>query len=337
MFEKKPPKCPRCGKRLSKHKVWNAKTGTFEVETTCTLCPPPKEQLKTKMNQGHIARVRFKTTNEFEREQKERQTARHEEEKIYEIFRENEGKSSPPTEKTNNSDLIARKIDTKEDLGEDYESKNEPDFSGRGPFGYKLTESDKRKLNTKFNTNNDHELKDVENELDFNPEILIPYISEDLETEIDIYYDEKMKAKSRIFVSKNQPSKPSATQQEQDRADFKSQQIIGKDVTGYVGRNWVRFKMDLKKFRTSKARWVYGGNYEIGTDDLPGYTLMVTFGNNEKIFKNLVIQALQLNGFGCLVGNTSASCHLKEDYPTNEKAKKILENICRTIYSKIYG
>lgn len=166
--------------------------------------------------------------------------------------------------------------------------------------------------------------------------IPIPYISDDLQTIIEINYDEKMKAKSRIFVSKKQSSKPDSSPLEQDRAKFKSEQIKGKDITGYVSENWVRFKMDVKKFKTSHARWVYGGNKEIGTDDLPGYSLMVTFGSNEKTFKSLVIQALQKNGFGCLVGNTSATCHLREEYPTEEKARQVLEDICKSVNSKLY-
>ncbi len=137
-------------------------------------------------------------------------------------------------------------------------------------------------------------------------------------------------------MSKKQSAKPNSSPLEQDRAEFKSEQIKGKDVTGYVGENWVRFKMDIKKFRTSRARWVYGGNKEISTDDSPGYTLMVTFANNEKIFKSLVIQSLQENGFGCLVGNTTASCHRIEEYPTNEKARQVLKDICRSVNFKIY-
>lgn len=181
------------------------------------------------------------------------------------------------------------------------------------------------------------EIKDEEQYENTNDiDIPIPYISEDLETTITINYGQRMKTKNRIFVSKKQSTKPNSSPLEQDRAQFKSEQIKGKDVTGYVGENWVRFKIGIKKFRTSHARFVYGGNKEIGTDDSPGYTLMVTFANNEKVFKNLVIQALQENGFGCLVGNTSASCHRIEDYPTDEKARQVLKSICKSVNSKIY-
>ena len=171
---------------------------------------------------------------------------------------------------------------------------------------------------------------------DSNTDIPIPHISEDLETIIKINYNERSIAKSRIFVSRKQTSTPDSSPLEQDRAEFNSERIKGKDVTGYVDENWVRFKMDIKKFRTSNARSISGGNYEFIADDGKGYSLMVTFATNEKIFKSLIIESLQKNGFGCMVGNTTASCHLREEYPTDEKARQVLENICKSINSKLY-
>ncbi len=171
---------------------------------------------------------------------------------------------------------------------------------------------------------------------DSNPDTSIPHISEDLETIIKINYNERRIAKSRIFVSRKQTGTTDYSPLEQDRAEFNSERIKGKDVTGYVDENWVRFKINLKKFRTKNARLISGGNYEFATDDDKGYSLMVTFAINEKIFKSLVLETLQKNGFGCMVGNTSASCHLREEYPTEEKARQILEIICKSINSKLY-
>jgi len=83
MFGKK---CPKCGKKLSKQKVWHAKTGTFEFETSCILCPSSEDNPITVQDQNDTATIRHKTAEELEKEQSERESIQIEEKRIYEEF-----------------------------------------------------------------------------------------------------------------------------------------------------------------------------------------------------------------------------------------------------------
>ncbi len=144
-----------------------------------------------------------------------------------------------------------------------------------------------------------------------------------------------MKIFTKLFVSKKQRPKSTATPQEIERTEFNSERIRGKEVAGFATDNWVHLTMDMKYYSTKSTSLVSGGNYDFHEDDLPGYKLRLSFLRDEEKLKKVVVKILRANGFGCFLSRGTTQCHKEDKSPSRTDAQNILTRVCESISNEV--
>ncbi len=128
---------------------------------------------------------------------------------------------------------------------------------------------------------------------------------------IAMTYDEPTKMKSKLFFSNDE-----------------KMGIYSKDFESFSNNNVVHIRIE-KAGKHSNAKWIkpkdtgktQGDNLE------PGYTLIVNFNKNDPSLKHFVIGKLAELKFGSLPSAYTFHCHRDEDYPTDERAKELLQEV----------
>ena len=126
---------------------------------------------------------------------------------------------------------------------------------------------------------------------------------------IALAYNEPTKMKSKLFFSHD-----------------KKMGIYSKEFESFSNKNVVHIHIE-KARKQSNANWIkpkdtgnkQGDNFE------PGYTLIVNFNKNDTALKKFVIDKLGELEFGSLTSGYTLHCHKNEDYPTDERAKELLQ------------
>jgi hypothetical protein len=128
---------------------------------------------------------------------------------------------------------------------------------------------------------------------------------------IAMTYDEPIKMKSKLFFSNDE-----------------KMGIYSKDFESFSNNNVVHFHIE-KAGKQSNAAWIkpkdtgktQGDNFEAG------YTLIVSLNKNDSELNSFLIEKLGKINFGCLPSEYSLLCHLDENYPTDERAKELLQEV----------
>ena len=128
---------------------------------------------------------------------------------------------------------------------------------------------------------------------------------------IAMTYDEPTKMKSKLFFSHD-----------------KKMGIYSKEFESFSNKNVMHIRIE-KTGKQSNANWIkpkdtgnkQGDNFE------PGYTLIVNFNKNDTALKKFVIDKLGELEFGSLTSGYTLHCHKDEDYPTDERAKELLQTV----------
>ena len=131
----------------------------------------------------------------------------------------------------------------------------------------------------------------------------------DFSAVIGLAYNEPTKMKSKLFFSHD-----------------KKMGIYSKEFESFSNKNVVHIHIE-KARKQSNANWIkpkdtgnkQGDNFE------PGYTLIVNFNKNDTALKKFVIDELNKLKFGSLTSGHTLHCHLDEDFPTDERAKELLQ------------
>ena len=133
----------------------------------------------------------------------------------------------------------------------------------------------------------------------------------DFSAVIGLAYNEPTKMKSKLFFSHD-----------------KKMGIYSKEFESFSNKNVVHIRIE-KARKQSNANWIkpkdtgnkQGDNFE------PGYTLIVNFNKNDTALKKFVIDKLGELEFGSLTSGYTLHCHKDEDYPTDERAKELLQTV----------
>ena len=128
---------------------------------------------------------------------------------------------------------------------------------------------------------------------------------------IAMTYDEPTKMKSKLFFSNDE-----------------KMGIYSKDFESFSNNNVVHFHIETAG-KQSNAAWIkpkdtgktQGDNFEAG------YTLIVSLNKNDSELNSFLIRKLGKINFGCLPSEYSLLCHLDENYPTDERAKELLQEV----------
>jgi hypothetical protein len=128
---------------------------------------------------------------------------------------------------------------------------------------------------------------------------------------IAMTYDEPTKMKSKLFFSNDE-----------------KMGIYSKDFESFSNNNVVHFHIETAG-KQSNAAWIkpkdtgktQGDNFEAG------YTLIVSLNKNDSELNSFLIKKLGKINFGCLPSEYSLLCHLDENYPTDERAKELLQEV----------
>ncbi len=128
---------------------------------------------------------------------------------------------------------------------------------------------------------------------------------------IAMTYDEPTKMKSKLFFSNDE-----------------KMGIYSKGFESFSNNNVVHFHIETAG-KQSNAAWIkpkdtgkkQGDNFEAG------YTLKVSLNKNDPELKSFLIKKLGKINFGSLPSEYSLLCHLDENYPTDERAKELLQKV----------
>jgi len=90
--------------------------------------------------------------------------------------------------------------------------------------------------------------------------------------------------------------------------------------------NKLRFKIEIVT-KSNISRLISGGNYDFGDDFPRGYSLTISQTTRENELMNWVTKILRSEGWACIYGEVTTHCHLKNEFPTIDGAKTLLQKI----------
>jgi len=93
-----------------------------------------------------------------------------------------------------------------------------------------------------------------------------------------------------------------------------------------VDSNKLRFKIEIVN-KSNISRLISGGNYDFGDDFPKGYSLTISQTTRENELMNWVTKILRGECWACIYGEVTTHCHLKNDFPTIDGAKALLQKI----------
>ena len=133
----------------------------------------------------------------------------------------------------------------------------------------------------------------------------------DFDAMVTLAYNEPTKIRSKLFFSHD-----------------KKTGIYSKEFESFSNNNVVHFHIETAG-KQSNAAWIkpkdtgktQGDNFEAG------YTLIVSLNKNDSELNSFLIKKLGKINFGCLPSEYSLLCHLDENYPTDERAKELLQEV----------
>ena len=79
-----------------------------------------------------------------------------------------------------------------------------------------------------------------------------------------------------------------------------------------------------KQFSTT---WNYEGDKLWGDNFESGYTLIINIKHPSQTLRKFLIEKLGKMSFGCIPSSNTLHCHLDEDFPTDERAKELLQKV----------
>ena len=97
-----------------------------------------------------------------------------------------------------------------------------------------------------------------------------------------------------------------------------------------VDSNRLQFKIEIVN-KNSISKLVSGGNYDFGDDFSKGYSLTVSQSTRENVLMNWVVKILRGEGWACIYGELTTHCHLKNEFPTTDEAKILLQKLVSKI------
>ncbi len=119
----------------------------------------------------------------------------------------------------------------------------------------------------------------------------------------------KRKIKVRYFFSKDGGSK-----------------VYSRDYDEMNSENLLHLVIEPSR-NPKNTTWTYGGNYEIGDNFEPGYTLNITLQKDDSELRKLLINKLRELNFGSIPSRNTIICHKNDDHPNNIDARKLLREI----------
>ena len=125
----------------------------------------------------------------------------------------------------------------------------------------------------------------------------------------------KRKIKVRYFFSRDGGSK-----------------VYSKDFTEMNRENLMHLVIEPTR-NPKNTTWVYGGNYEIGDNFEPGYTLNITFQQDDSELRKFLINKLRELNFGSIPSRKTIISHKNSDHPNNIDARKLLREILESFQS----
>ena len=138
----------------------------------------------------------------------------------------------------------------------------------------------------------------------------------DLDAVLVIAYDKPTKIKSKLFFSHD------------DKTG-----IYSREFDSFSNNNTLHFHIE-KAGKGFSTTWNYEGDGEIGDNFESGYTLIINIEHANQTLRTLLIKKLGKMNFGCIPSLHTLHCHKNEYYPTNEKAKKLLQKVVELFNSE---
>jgi len=106
----------------------------------------------------------------------------------------------------------------------------------------------------------------------------------------------------------------------------KSDKIYSKDFLKTSKNNFVYIRI-IPSPKRNIASFEYGGNKSIGDNFEAGYTVLITLRDSQPKLRQSLISIMNKHNFGCLPASKTLHCHLDSPNPTEDEARKILEEI----------
>lgn len=138
----------------------------------------------------------------------------------------------------------------------------------------------------------------------------------ELEAILEFDYKNPTKSVDRMFFGKKNDTK-----------------IYSRDYLQTSNNNFAHIRI-IPSPKRSIASFEYGGSKSIGDNFEAGYTLVITLKYSEPKLRRFLIDIMNKHNFGCLPASTTIHCHLNSAHPTEDQAKKILEEIVIDIPGK---
>jgi len=104
--------------------------------------------------------------------------------------------------------------------------------------------------------------------------------------------------------------------------------IYSKEFESFSNNNVVHFHIEKVFAQPPKYPTKSDG------DLVSGYTLIVNFNKNDSELKSILIKKLGKMIFGCSPSEYTLDCHLYEKYPTDERAKELLQKVVELFNSE---
>ena len=128
---------------------------------------------------------------------------------------------------------------------------------------------------------------------------------------VTLAYNEPTKIRSKLFFSHDEKTG-----------------IYSKEFELFSNKNVVHFHIEKtgKQFDTNWNKPKDTGRLQ-GDNFESGYTLIVNFNKNDSKLKSILIEKLGKLSFGSLPSQYTLNCHLDDDFPTDERAKELLQKV----------
>ena len=134
---------------------------------------------------------------------------------------------------------------------------------------------------------------------------------------MEVNYYEPRESRIRLFFSKD-----------------KEEKIFTRDYVEASYSNFIHLKIEPTKKQTF-ASMSYGGNFKIGDNFDPGYTLTITLKKEDKKLRNDLIQILNSFGFGSLPTDYNIIAHMNKEVPTDNEALELIERITEEMKNRL--
>ncbi|MDC0159132.1 hypothetical protein OAJ55_00390 [Candidatus Nitrosopelagicus sp.] len=101
-----------------------------------------------------------------------------------------------------------------------------------------------------------------------------------------------------------------------------------------IHSNQLKFETDSTRSK-NVSTLISGGNFDFGDDFSKGYTLIVSQKERDKPLMKFLAKYLRSQGWGCLYGDLTMHCHLKNESPSSDGTFEHLKKIVKYVKNEL--